>query len=202
MKGFYFITDPGLSRGGNASDVKSAVRAGVGIIQYREKVASSLRMLEEARVLRALCPRALFLVNDRVDICLASGADGVHIGQDDLPLPVCRKLLGAKKIIGVTVHSLSEALRAQAQGADYLAVSPVFPTKTKKDAGRASGTRLIRQIRSRTMLPLAAIGGITLDNVPEVIAAGADCVCAISAVVRRNDVAAEIVKFQRFFTGL
>jgi thiamine-phosphate pyrophosphorylase len=188
-----------LSRKGNALDVKSAVAAGAGIIQYREKRASSFRMLQEARILRALSPRTMFLINDRVDICLASGADGVHIGQDDLPLSVCRKFLGAKKIIGVTVHSLREAQRAEAEGADYLAVSPIFSTKTKKDAGKASGVRLIRRIRLHTRLPLVAIGGIGLDNAPEVIAAGADCLCAISAVVCAEDVKAEIDKFQQLF---
>lgn len=199
MRGFYFITDKGLSRKGDVSDVKSAAAAGVSIIQYRDKDASSLGMLKQARLLRAACPEAVFLINDRVDICLACGADGVHIGRDDLPLGVCRKLLGKKRIIGVTVHSLREALSAEKSGADYLAVSPIFSTKTKKDAGKAAGTALIRAIRSRSRLPLVAIGGITLANAPGVIEAGADCLCAISAVVRSKDVRQEINKFQELF---
>jgi thiamine-phosphate diphosphorylase len=134
-----------------------------------------------------------------VDIALAVQADGVHLGQDDLPLAAARKLLGQGKIIGLTVHSLAEARQAEAAGADYLGISPIFTTQTKMDAGPPAGIQLIQQIRSAVKIPLVAIGGINLANAPEVIRAGADSLCAISAIVRREDVQAEIKKFQRLF---
>jgi thiamine-phosphate pyrophosphorylase len=199
MKGYYFVTDSKLSRAGNVNDVQNAVAAGVAAVQYRRKDASTAELFAEAAVLRKLCPRTLFLVNDRVDIALAVQADGVHLGQDDLPLAAARKLLGQGKIIGLTVHSLAEARQAEAAGADYLGISPIFTTQTKMDAGPPAGIQLIQQIRSAVKIPLVAIGGINLANAPEVIRAGADSLCAISAIVRREDVQAEIKKFQRLF---
>jgi thiamine-phosphate pyrophosphorylase len=146
-----------------------------------------------------LCRHTLFRVNDRVDVALEVGADGVHLGQEDLSCHEARKLLGPDKIIGVTVHNVAEALAAQAGGADYLGVSPIFSTATKADAGDPTGVALLNEIRRRVTLPLVAIGGITLANAPAVIAAGADAVCAISAVVAHPDVKSEIGKFQRLF---
>ncbi len=199
MRGYYFITESVLSRAGNLRDVASAVAAGVRVVQYRQKQGHSRDLVGEARQLRELCCRTLFLVNDRVDLALEVGADGVHLGQEDLPYPEARKILGPEKIIGVTVHNLAEALAAQAWGADYLGVSPIFATATKADAGAPAGVFLLAEIRRRVSLPLVAIGGITLANAPEVIGAGADAVCAISAVVAKTDVRAEIEKFQRLF---
>lgn len=199
MKGYYFITDENLSRAGNLSDVKNAVEAGVEVVQYRCKEASSQLLYNEAKELRALCKGTLFLVNDRVDIAVAVDADGVHIGQDDLPYAAARKQLGPKKIIGVTVHSVEEAIEAEKNGADYLGVSPIFVTQTKLDAGKPAGITLIEQIKKAVSLPLVAIGGINLKNAPEVIAAGADGLCAISAVVASQDVKMEIRKFQELF---
>ncbi len=202
MKGFYFITDAGLSRAGNASDVQQAVAAGVQVVQYRDKCVPTRTLVEEARRLRELCRDVLFLVNDRVDVAMAAAADGVHLGQDDLPFAAARRLLGKKKVIGLTVRSLSEALEAQELGADYLGVSPIFATSTKADAGAPAGLALLQEIRQRVSLPLVAIGGITLTNAPEVIRAGADMVCAISAVVTRTDVKGEIEKFRNLVNAL
>ncbi len=199
MRGFYFITDASLSRAGNLTDAEQAVAAGVQVVQYREKQAGTRAMVEEARKLRIICQDAIFLVNDRVDVALAADADGVHLGQDDLPYAAARRLLGKKRIIGLTVRSLAEALEAQSLGADYLGVSPVFLTRTKADAGAPGGLTLLREIRKQVSLPLIAIGGITLANAADVIRAGADGVCAISAVVTRPDVRAEIEKFQALF---
>lgn len=199
MKGYYFITDSKLSRAGNASDVQNAVAAGVEVVQYRCPDATAAELFAEAMVLRKLCRRTLFLVNDRVDIALAVEADGVHLGQNDLPLSAARKLLGQGKTIGLTVHSLDEAKQAATAGADYLGVSPIFTTQTKTDAGPPAGIQLIRQIRQAVKIPLVAIGGINLANAPEVIRAGADGLCAISAVVTRENVRAEIEKFQQLF---
>jgi thiamine-phosphate pyrophosphorylase len=199
LRGYYFITEAALSRAGNRHDVASAVAAGVRVVQYRQKQGQTRDLVAEARQLRELCRRTLFLVNDRVDLALEVGADGVHLGQEDLPYSEARKILGPDKIIGVTVHNLAEALAAQAWGADYLGVSPIFTTATKADAGPPAGVLLLAEIRRRVSLPLVAIGGITLANAPAVIGAGADAVCAISAVVAKTDVRAEIEKFQGLF---
>jgi thiamine-phosphate pyrophosphorylase len=198
--GYYFITDAALSRAGNVSDVAAAVAARVRVVQYRQKQGLTSDLVAEARQLRRLCRHIRFLVNDRVDLALEVGADGVHLGQEDLPYFEARKMLGPDKIIGVTVHSVAEALAAQAAGADYLGVSPIFSTATKADAGAPTGVALLAAIRRRQVsLPLVAIGGITLTNAPSVIAAGADAVCAIAAVVTRLEVQTEIDQFQKLF---
>ena len=199
MKGYYFITDANLSRAGNASDVRAAVAEGAAAVQYRCKSGETAMLYAEAVHLKALCRNVPFLVNDRVDIALAVNADGVHIGQDDMPFAVVRRLLGPKKIVGLTVHTVAEALAGAAAGADYLGVSPIFATATKKNAGPPAGLSLLSTVRKAVKVPLVAIGGITLANVPDVIAAGADAVCAISAVVSAEIAGEEIAKFQRLF---
>jgi len=156
-------------------------------------------MYEEALVLKGLCESALFIVNDRIDIALTVSADGIHIGQDDMPYGEARRLLGENKIIGVTVHTIEEALAAEQSGADYLGVSPIFSTKTKSDAGRPAGPALIREIKARVSIPIVAIGGITLTNQYEVVSTGADALCAISAVVASDDPEKEMLKFQEAF---
>jgi len=201
MKGYYFITDAKTSRAGNLNDVKNAVRANVEVVQYREKYKNTHQMYEEAVKLRAICKDIKFLINDRIDIALAVDADGVHLGNDDLPFSVARKLLGKNRIIGVTAHNLKEAQRAEKLGADYLGVSPIFLTTTKPDAGKPAGLELIRQIKKNVSLPIVAIGGINLSNAKDVVNAGADSLCAISAVVSAADVKAEIEKFQALFKG-
>ncbi len=147
-------------------------------------------------------PTTIFLINDRVDIALATEADGVHLGQSDMPCLAARKLLGQEKIIGVTVHSLAEALQAESMGADYLGVSPIFQTATKPDAGKPAGIRLIEEIRAQVDIPLIAIGGINHCNAGEVVRAGADGLCAISCVVAKENVRDEIKKFQEIFSAL
>lgn len=199
MKGYYFITDSNLTKVGNIVDVRNALRAGTKIIQYRQKHASSRRMYIEAFSLKKICKGAMFLVNDRIDIAQAVDADGVHLGQEDLPCPIARKLLGKKKIIGVTVHNLKEAKTAKKHGANYIALAPVFKTSTKPDAKSPTGTEIIKEIKKHVHLPVVAIGGINFSNVKEVILAGADCICAISEVVASNNVKARIQKFQKLF---
>ncbi|MBN2351790.1 MAG: thiamine phosphate synthase [Spirochaetales bacterium] len=198
-RGYYFITDGNLSRRGNREDMRIAVEAGVGVIQYREKAFASGALYEEAARLKAACEGRLFLVNDRIDIALAVGADGVHIGGSDLPLPLARRLLGPGAVIGVSVGSLGEAIGAESAGADYLGVGPVFPTATKADAGPATGTELIRRIKRSVGLPVVAIGGITPENAADVIAAGADMVCAISAVLAAKDPKRVMLQFEGLF---
>jgi len=202
VKGYYFITDSELSRAGNVSDVIQAESCGVGIVQYRNKTADTSAMYQEAVRLREICKKSLFLINDRIDIALAAEADGVHLGQADMPYRAARRLLGDEKIIGITVHNLAEAQKAERAGADYLGVSPIFATRTKSDAGKPAGIALIEEIRAKVEIPLIAIGGINLENAPQVVRAGADGLCAISAVVAQKDVSAEIRKFQELFRDL
>lgn len=199
IRGYYFITDSALSRAGVLDDVSLAVKCGVGVVQYREKNASTKILFEEASRLREICRNAALIINDRIDIALAVSADGAHIGQDDMPLDEARRLLGKDKIIGVTVHNEDEARVAERLGADYLGISPVFATSTKKDAGASCGIELIKRIRSFSKLPLVAIGGINFDNAREVISAGADALCAISAVASSSDPAGAIRRFQKLF---
>ena len=203
MKGYYFITDSKLSRAGNLSDVRQAVSCGVKVVQYRNKNAETREMYQEAVRLREICrdSGSLFLVNDRIDIALAAEADGVHLGQSDMPCLAARKLLGDEKIIGVTVHNLGEALAAESIGADYLGVSPIFQTATKPDAGKPKGITLIEEIRAEVDIPLIAIGGINHGNAGEVVRAGADGLCAISCVVAKENVREEITKFQEIFAA-
>ena len=199
IRGYYFITDSGLSIAGNLADVEQAIRANVSVIQYRNKNASTRELYDEALAMRRICRNTIFLINDRVDVALAVGADGVHLGHSDLPCHIARVLLGKDKIIGLTVHSVKDALAAQDMGANYIGAAPIFPTSTKTDAGESLGIEGLRKIREQVSLPIVAIGGINLSNAQSVIRAGADSICAISAVVTKPDVCAEIKKFQALF---
>ena len=193
---FYFITDASLSRKGHVADVSAALDAGCRIVQYREKEKSTAAMIEEALVLKELCQgRAIFLVNDRVDVALAVDADGVHIGQDDMPFMTARRLLGEEKVIGLTVHDLAEAQAAQAMGADYIGLSPIYSTTTKKDAGTGQGPELIRKVKPEMGIPVVVIGGIRKEHVPELMQAGADSVVAISAVLCAEEVGRAVSEF-------
>jgi thiamine-phosphate pyrophosphorylase len=199
MRGYYFITDVGLSRAGVVSDVRQAAAAEVAVVQYRNKQDSTSFLCREGSRLRGICKDIIFLVNDRVDVALSIGADGVHLGQEDMPYHCARRLLGKRRIIGLTVHTLRQAKIAEEWGANYLGVSPVFSTETKPDAGIPVGLELIRRIKKTVSLPIIAIGGIDLSNAASVIDVGADGICAISAVVTRPDVKREIQKFQALF---
>lgn len=162
------------------------------MIQLRDKVSGPRQLLREARQIAQLCRErgVCFIVNDRLDLALAADADGVHLGQDDLPPRNARALLGASKFLGVSTHSLEQALRAAEQGADYLGIGPVFATATKATGYEPVGCDPIRQLRARVDLPIVAIGGITLSNVGEVIRGGAAGVAVISAIVGADDITA------------
>ena len=202
MKGYYFITDTRLSLAGNARDVEQALAAGVRVVQHRDKEADLAAMIEEARILRRLCQEALFLVNDRVEVALAVDADGVHLGQEDLHYRQARRLLG-----GRTKSSASRSIpwsrpwRRPASGPTIWACPPSLPPGPNPMPANPPGCSLLRKIRVRVKLPLVAIGGITLDNAPDVIQAGADSVCAISAVVTGLDVRTAIQEFQKLFNS-
>jgi thiamine-phosphate pyrophosphorylase len=158
------------------------------MVQLREKEWPSGRLLPLAERLRARCAAegVTFIVNDRVDLALAVGADGVHLGQDDLPARVARPLLRPGMILGVSTHDVEQARAALVDGADYIAVGSMFPTSTKADF-QLVGPGLIRKLRAEISVPLVGIGGITHDNVQEVILAGADGVAVISAVGAVSD---------------
>lgn len=193
----YVILDRGAARGRELADVLvAAVAGGCRMVQLREKDWPSGRLLPLARDLRARCRDAgvTFIVNDRVDLALAVEADGVHLGQDDLPAPVARPLLRPGMILGVSTHSVAQARAAQADGADYIAVGSMFATRSKADF-QLVGPDLLRKLRGEIRVPLVGIGGITHDNVQEVIRAGADGVAVISAVGAADDPRAASARF-------
>lgn len=171
---------------------KAAVAGGVRFLQFREKEMTTREMVETAGELRRLTGEygAVLVVNDRVDVALAVGADGVHLGEEDMPLPVARRLLGPTAIIGASVAAVENAKAAEAAGADYLGVGPVYATGSKVDAGEAVGCESIRQIRAAVGIPILGVGGVNADKAAEVIRAGADGVAVISAVSDAEDMVA------------
>jgi len=168
---------------------RAAIAGGVTAIQLRDKESPLPDVLAVGRQIRQLCREAgvLFFVNDRVDVALLLDADGVHVGQEDLPVHEARRLLGPGKVIGASAGSLDEAERSIVQGADYLGVGPIFATASKADAGEPVGPGLIRDMRARWDIPLVGIGGIKADNASLVMDAGADGVAVISAIFDADD---------------
>jgi len=188
----YVITDEGIGCGrSHPEQARLAVEGGADVVQLRDKALSSRGLLAAAREIRVVtrAADALFIVNDRLDIALAAGADGVHLGQDDLPVAEARSIAPPGFIVGVSVGNAAEASLAAAGGADYVALSPTFATGSKADAGPGRGLDTLRSVRSAVSVPLLAIGGIGPNNVCEVIGAGADGVAVISAVVGQEDAA-------------
>jgi thiamine-phosphate diphosphorylase len=183
LRGLYVITDPHLG-GGHLMGARAALQGGARIIQLRDKEATTRQLVEYAQSLRTLTREygALLIINDRLDVALAVEADGVHLGQDDLPVALARRIAGERLIIGVSAETVEEALRAEADGADYLGVGPMFATDTKPDAGVPVGPERLRAIKERVSIPVFGIGGITLQNAPQVLMAGADGICVISAI--------------------
>jgi thiamine-phosphate pyrophosphorylase len=189
----YVITDEEVGGGlSHAEIAQRAIAGGADVIQLRDKVCGSRELLRIGCVIRKITGKTgtLFIVNDRLDVALACGADGIHLGQDDLGADVARQLTPPGFIIGISVGTLGEAVRAEQGGADYLALSPVFPTASKNDAGPGHGLEVLREIRKYVAIPVIAIGGITTGNVDDVITAGADGVAVISAVVGSPDITA------------
>jgi len=188
----YVILDRAVAAGGDLGQILEAAAAGgCRMVQLREKEWPSGRLLPLARRLRDRCRTAgvTFIVNDRVDLALAVDADGVHLGQDDLPARVGRTLLRPGMILGISTHSVAQARAAQADGADYVAVGSMYPTETKPDF-QLVGPDLVRALRPEVRVPLIGIGGITPANVAAVIRAGADGVAVVSAVCGARDPAA------------
>ena len=188
----YVITDESVSRGRSHIEVaEAAIRGGADVIQLRDKTASGGTLYRVALSLRKLTREAKvpFLVNDRLDIALATDADGVHLGQKDLPAAAARNIMGPGRILGVSADTLEEALLAEKEGADYLGVGPVFEAReTKADAGEPLGLERIARIRKHCRLPIVAIGGIDAQNARQVREAGADSAAVISAIVAADDI--------------
>jgi len=197
----YLITDEQLSQGKSHLQIAdAAIQGGADVIQLRDKSASSRELYDSAGQIRELTRKNKipFILNDRLDIALAVQADGLHVGQTDLPVKVARKVLGASGILGVSAGSLQEAILAEQDGADYLGVGPVYEARgTKADAGEPRGLTLISQIRQHCNIPIIAIGGITPENANEVLKAGASGVAVISAIIAAPDILQATRDFKR-----
>lgn len=196
----YGITDEGLSRGrGNVTVVREMLDAGIRIIQYREKDRKMGSMLEECRAIRQMTreARACFIVNDYADLALLVDADGVHVGQEDLPVAAVRELIGPDRIIGLSTHSPEQAEKAVKAGADYIGVGPIFKTKTKKDVCAPVGFSYLKYVAENFDIPFVAIGGIKADNIADVVRHGAKCCALISAIVGAEDIGAAIGEIRK-----
>jgi len=181
----YLVTDRELLGAKDlVQTIEEAIKGGVTVVQVREKELSTLQFFQVATLIKSITQKynIPFIVNDRADIALAVDADGLHIGQEDMPLSVARKLLGSNKIIGVSVATLEEALLAQQEGADYLGIGAIFPTKTKGDATNVSLAEL-KRIKDKVSIPVVAIGGINENNIKKVMATGVDGAAVVSAIV-------------------
>ncbi len=191
----YAIFDLSQSRGRPLSTIlQDLLAGGVGIIQLRAKETAAKEFLRLAREMRGLTRPAgcLFIVNDRLDIALAAQADGVHLGQEDLPLAIARKLMGREKIIGISTHDLAQAKEAERGGADYIGFGPIFGTFTKDTGYSPRGLAMLKEIRKAVKIPIVAIGGITENNIPQVREAGADAAAIISDLMGAEDVAGKV----------
>ncbi len=181
----HVLTDTELqSRFSHVELAKLAIKGGADILQFRQKIGTTREMIEICREIKRLCEDSdvTFIVNDRVDVAIASEADGVHLGQEDFPIPLARKLLGETRIIGGSAVTLEEAQECLSEGADYIGFGPVYPTTSKNDAGPVTGIEILKEVVNTISIPIIAIGGVTIENTPEVICAGAQGIAVISAV--------------------
>lgn len=193
----YLVTESNLAKGRtNEEIVNAAIRGGVGMVQLREKEWDKKRYEEEANKLVKICHahNVFFVVNDYPDIAKTIGADGLHLGQEDMPIAKARVIAGQQIVIGKSTHSQEQAIAAQGEGADYISIGPVFPTRKKPNP---VGTKLIREIMPHLHIPVVAIGGIKLHNLSEVLGAGAKSIAVISAIVEADNIEDETRKFVR-----
>lgn len=198
----YVITIADMSAGRGHLDVaRAALAGGADALQLRDKEAGGGELFRLAVEMRELVEESgtgcLFLVNDRVDVALASRADGVHLGQEDLPAGAARKLLGPGPVLGISAETVEQAVRAVEEGADYLGVGPVFSTPSKPDAGEPIGLEGLRSVRRAVDLPLVAVGGINEENLETVLEAGADGIAVISAVASARDMESAVRRLRR-----
>jgi thiamine-phosphate pyrophosphorylase len=193
----YVILDAALLPSDPIALTKSLLDAGARLFQYRNKTSSSRELLHASQ---AICLTVrqrggIFIVNDRADISRLAAANGVHLGQQDLNEPAARKIVGREGIIGTSTHNLAQFQAAVDSGADYLALGPIFATTSKANSDPVVGLKLLRQARQLTTKPIVAIGGITLERVPELIDAGADCVAAISDILKAKNPATKVRQY-------
>lgn len=202
----YGLTAESLSKGKtNLQVVSEMIAAGIKVIQYREKEKSFKAMYEECLAIRNLTKEAqvTFIINDRLDLALAVDADGLHIGQDDLPITIARKLLGKDKILGLSTHSPQEAHLAEDSNiVDYIGVGPIFDTATKKDAGKGLGLDFLNYVSNNIKIPFVAIGGIKEHNVESVVKSGAKIVAIVSEIVGATDIKAKVQNIEAKMRGI
>lgn len=186
----HILTDTRLqSRFSHVELAEMAIAGGADTIQFRHKEGSTREMIEIATQMKRLCAdkNVMFIVNDRLDIAMATQAHGVHLGQDDFPIPVARELLGKNRIIGGSAATMEDARKCLADGADYVGFGPIYPTGSKNDAGPVSGIETLRKIVEAIPIPIIAIGGVDERNAYDVMRAGAHGIAVISAVCCRED---------------
>jgi len=195
----YVITDeaaisPHGIRRSHEEIAKAAAEGGASIVQIRDKSASTRQLIEVTLRCKEIVQQSniLVFVNDRLDVALAAEADGVHLGDEDMPVGVARNIAGNRLLIGASVASVEEARAAQEAGADYVSVGAIYHTDTKPDAGAPIGCEPIRRIKATVHVPVAAIGGINRENILAVVKAGADMICVVSAVTRAIDMTAAV----------
>lgn len=199
----YLLTDDACLQGRSLlACVEQALESGVTLLQYRSKYKDGGAMYWEALALKELCDRygVPLIINDRVDVAMAVGAAGVHVGQDDLPCAVVRQLAGPDFVIGVSAHNPEEARQAVADGADYLGCGAVFGTGTKAGVAKL-GLAKLRSIREAVSLPIVGIGGVKADNYGDVLATGANGAAIISGILAAEDIRAEVAKFKQVLQG-
>ncbi len=202
LTGLYVILDPEAAQGRPLLDLlKQAADGGARLFQYRVKTVSALAAYQQAMPLRQAARDcgALFLVNDRCDLALALDADGVHLGQQDLPLAMARAVMGAGKLIGISTHTEAQVSAATKGGADYLGFGPIFPPSSKQDHEPVVGIDGLRRIRPLTPLPVFAIGGIAVASASRLVDAGADGIAVIGAIAQAADVTATVRSFVASF---
>lgn len=202
----YVILDASVVYPGHRGEIDAArmlVESGVRLVQYRNKAAPSREQLRlSSQLAEFFLPRGTaFFVNDRPDIAVLSGADGVHVGQDDLSVEETRRIAGPEIRIGVSTHTLDQVGRAAETSADYIAVGPVFETRTKASPGPVVGLDLLRRARALTTKPLVAIGGITLERAAEILSAGADSLAVVSDIWAAPDPRERIRQYQKLFAA-
>lgn len=193
----YAILDKEIVQGRSLPELTEAViSGGAGVIQLRDKISSSNAFYKDALSVREVTQKhgVPLLINDRVDIALAADADGVHLGHEDMPFKQARELIGSDRILGASVHTLSEFEQAMAGNPDYLSVGTIYPSPTKQELP-SQGVGIVKTIRSKTDLPLVAIGGMTVENLKPVLQAGADGVVVVSDIFKYDDVRARAETF-------
>ena len=191
VRGLYVIVDPEATGGRPVLEIAEAsLRGGAGVVQLRDKHQDKAEVLAVARRLRTLCDDygALFVMNDDADVGLSSDAHGLHIGQTDLPVAEARRILAPHQLVGRSNNTVEQAMDSQAQGVDYLAVGAVYATTTMGKSVRAPvGVEMVQKVKELAQQPIVAIGGISADNIVDVVRAGADCACVVSAVTFADD---------------